>query len=163
MADIHALPARDAHAAARLAEAVAHLSDSDARLAEVIGRIGACGLRPELVLRDFYNYAETSLTLTFRDSEHLLWPEMINRLRKRNDEVSGIQAFRPRFIQEIRVWGRCIGHIVDALSPDSGKVDDELIDLCSFFSILRAGVDAGLVCFIISLTTTQGNNNLCIF
>jgi len=45
MPDIHALPARDAHAADRLAEAVAHLSTADPRLAEVIGRIGPCGLR----------------------------------------------------------------------------------------------------------------------
>ena len=42
---IHALPARDAHAAERLMKAVAHLSSADARLAEVIGRIGPCGLR----------------------------------------------------------------------------------------------------------------------
>lgn len=42
---IHALPARDAHAAERLMKAVAHLSSVDARLAEVIGRIGPCGLR----------------------------------------------------------------------------------------------------------------------
>jgi DNA-3-methyladenine glycosylase II len=45
MSDIHALPARDAHAAERLTEAVTHLSAADARLAEVIGRIGPCGLR----------------------------------------------------------------------------------------------------------------------
>lgn len=45
MGDIHALPARDAHAAERLAEAVAHLASGDPRLAEVIGRIGPCGLR----------------------------------------------------------------------------------------------------------------------
>jgi DNA-3-methyladenine glycosylase II len=45
MLDIHALPARDAHAAEHLAEAVAHLSTADLRLAEVIERIGACGLR----------------------------------------------------------------------------------------------------------------------
>jgi DNA-3-methyladenine glycosylase II len=43
--EIHALPARDAHAVRRLIEAVAHLSAADARLAEVIGRIGPCGLR----------------------------------------------------------------------------------------------------------------------
>ena len=42
---IHALPARDAHAVERLMEAVAHLSSADTRLAEVIGRIGPCGLR----------------------------------------------------------------------------------------------------------------------
>ena len=45
MSDIHALPARDAHAAERLREAVTHLSIADARLAEVIGRLGPCGLR----------------------------------------------------------------------------------------------------------------------
>ena len=45
MSDVHALPAREAHAAHRLAEAVAHLSAADLRLAEVIGRIGPCGLR----------------------------------------------------------------------------------------------------------------------
>jgi DNA-3-methyladenine glycosylase II len=45
MSEIHALPARDAHAAERLTEAVAHLSAADLRLAEVIGRIGPCGLR----------------------------------------------------------------------------------------------------------------------
>lgn len=45
MSEIHALPARDAHAADRLEEAVAHLSVADRRLAEVILRIGPCGLR----------------------------------------------------------------------------------------------------------------------
>jgi DNA-3-methyladenine glycosylase II len=45
MSDIRALPVRDAHAAQHLAEAVAHLSASDARLAEVMLRIGPCGLR----------------------------------------------------------------------------------------------------------------------
>ena len=45
MSEIHALPARDAHAADRLEEAVAHLSVADQRLAEVILRIGPCGLR----------------------------------------------------------------------------------------------------------------------
>ena len=45
MSDIYALPAREAHAAERLAEAVAHLSAADPRLAEVIARIGPCGLR----------------------------------------------------------------------------------------------------------------------
>jgi len=45
MAEIHALPARDAHAALRLREAAAHLAAADLRLAEVIGRIGPCGLR----------------------------------------------------------------------------------------------------------------------
>jgi DNA-3-methyladenine glycosylase II len=42
---IHALPARDAHAAERLTDAVTHLSAADPRLAEVIGRVGPCGLR----------------------------------------------------------------------------------------------------------------------
>ena len=45
MSEIHALPARDAHAAERLAEAVIHLSGADPRLADVIERIGPCGLR----------------------------------------------------------------------------------------------------------------------
>ncbi len=45
MADIHALPAREAQAARYLAEAVGHLSAADARLAQVIERIGPCGLR----------------------------------------------------------------------------------------------------------------------
>src|SRR5689334_17393514 len=45
MSEVHALPARDTHAAQRLAEAVVHLSVADLRLAEVIGRIGPCGLR----------------------------------------------------------------------------------------------------------------------
>jgi hypothetical protein len=43
MSGIHALPARDAHAADRLAEAVSHLSAADQRLAEVIpGSSTAC-------------------------------------------------------------------------------------------------------------------------
>jgi DNA-3-methyladenine glycosylase II len=45
MGDIHALPARDAHAAERLVAAAAHLSAADQRLADVILRIGPCGLR----------------------------------------------------------------------------------------------------------------------
>ncbi|HLJ18641.1 MAG TPA: hypothetical protein VKU84_00500, partial [Stellaceae bacterium] len=45
MSEIHALPARDAHAAERLAEAAMHLSAADRRLADVIERIGPCGLR----------------------------------------------------------------------------------------------------------------------
>ncbi len=45
MPEVHALPARDPHAARRLAEAVAHLSVADLRLADVIDRIGPCGLR----------------------------------------------------------------------------------------------------------------------
>ncbi len=45
MSDFHALPARDARAAVDLAKAVAHLSAADPRLAEVMARIGPCGLR----------------------------------------------------------------------------------------------------------------------
>jgi DNA-3-methyladenine glycosylase II len=45
MPTVHALPARDLHATETLVEAVAHLSSADRRLAEVIGRIGPCGLR----------------------------------------------------------------------------------------------------------------------
>lgn len=45
MSEIHAIPARDAHAAEHLAGAVAHLAAADVRLAEVIERVGPCGLR----------------------------------------------------------------------------------------------------------------------
>lgn len=45
MPAIHFLPHRDPHAAARLIPAVAHLAAADVRLAEVIERVGPCGLR----------------------------------------------------------------------------------------------------------------------
>ena len=45
MPHLHALPHREPHAAEILIQAVAHLAGADPRLAEVIARIGPCGLR----------------------------------------------------------------------------------------------------------------------
>lgn len=47
MSRIHALPTRHPHVGATLATATEHLATADERLAEVIGRIGPCGLRRE--------------------------------------------------------------------------------------------------------------------
>jgi DNA-3-methyladenine glycosylase II len=44
---IHALPTRHPHRTAKLSAATEHLATADERLAEVIGRIGPCGLRRE--------------------------------------------------------------------------------------------------------------------
>ena len=47
MPRIHALPKRDPHISAALNAATGHLAASDERMAELIGRIGPCGLRRE--------------------------------------------------------------------------------------------------------------------
>ncbi|MGE5202519.1 MAG: DNA-3-methyladenine glycosylase family protein [Acidobacteriota bacterium] len=47
MSRIHALPTRHPHVTTALATATEHLATADERLAEVIGRIGPCGLRRE--------------------------------------------------------------------------------------------------------------------
>ena len=47
MPRIHALPTRHSHRADTLAAATQHLSTADERMAELIGRIGPCGLKRE--------------------------------------------------------------------------------------------------------------------
>src|SRR5258707_13132742 len=45
MSRLHVLPHREPHAVETLLQAAAHLTGADPRLAEVIQRIGPCGLR----------------------------------------------------------------------------------------------------------------------
>jgi DNA-3-methyladenine glycosylase II len=117
MADIHALPARDAHAAARLAEAVAHLSDSDARLAEVIGRIGACGLRrrPGGFPRLFRSILGQQLSIKAAQTIHgrivaacgeAVTPERVLALPEKAFAAAGVSQQKARYLRGLAELAR---------------------------------------------------------
>ncbi len=146
MPEIHALPVRHEVAAAKLAEASAHLAAADLRLGAVIGRIGPCGLRRRAggFRRLFRSILGQQLSIKAAATIHgrivaacgdAVTPERILELPDRTFAEAGVSRQKSRYLRALAEVARDDPRFFDRLPRLS---DDAAIErLTSIFGVGR--------------------------
>jgi DNA-3-methyladenine glycosylase II len=126
MPAIHALPARDPHAAEKLVQAARHLSGADRHLAEVIAHIGPCGLRrqPGGFRRLFRSILGQQLSVKAAATIHgrivsacgdAVTPERVLELPDRAFAEAGVSRPKARYLRALAETARGDPQFLDRL------------------------------------------------